>query len=92
MTSTRRAPGTSCTCRHLPAMPARDLRCSALAEPELLTVPEVMYRLRLGRTAVYDLIRTGRLASITLGRARRIPTHAVHDLITHETEPPQESR
>ncbi|MDR6980446.1 helix-turn-helix domain-containing protein [Streptomyces sp. NPDC088251] len=48
---------------------------------ELLTVPQVMARLQLGRSAVYDLLRTGQLASITLGRARRIPTHALTDFI-----------
>ncbi|UKL03125.1 MULTISPECIES: helix-turn-helix domain-containing protein [unclassified Streptomyces] len=48
---------------------------------ELLTVPRVMARLQLGRSAVYDLLRTGQLASITLGRARRIPTHALTDFI-----------
>ncbi|MYR89033.1 helix-turn-helix domain-containing protein [Streptomyces sp. SID685] len=48
---------------------------------ELLTVPQVMERLQLGRTAVYDLLRTRQLASITLGRARRIPTHALTDFI-----------
>ena len=37
--------------------------------------------LQLGRTAVYDLIRTQQLASLTLGRARRIPTHALTDFI-----------
>lgn len=51
------------------------------AGTELLTVPQVMERLQLGRTAVYDLIRTRQLASITLGRARRIPTHALTDFI-----------
>ncbi|MBT2472101.1 helix-turn-helix domain-containing protein [Streptomyces sp. ISL-66] len=51
------------------------------AGTELLTVPQVMARLQLGRTAVYDLIRTRQLASITLGRARRIPTHALANLI-----------
>ncbi|MEV5581613.1 helix-turn-helix domain-containing protein [Streptomyces parvus] len=40
-----------------------------------------MERLQLGRTAVYDLLRARRLASITLGRARRIPTHALTDFI-----------
>ncbi|MEV8343009.1 helix-turn-helix domain-containing protein [Streptomyces niveus] len=51
---------------------------------ELLTVPQVMDRLQLGRSAVYDLIRTRQLASITLGRARRIPTRALTDFIrTH---------
>ncbi|MFG2670286.1 helix-turn-helix domain-containing protein [Streptomyces sp. NPDC048445] len=48
---------------------------------ELLTVPQVMARLQLGRSAVYDLLRTGQLASITLGRARRIPNHALADFI-----------
>ncbi|MEV6738570.1 helix-turn-helix domain-containing protein [Streptomyces sp. NPDC051104] len=51
------------------------------AGTELLTVPQVMKRLQLGRTAVYDLIRTRQLPSITLGRARRIPTHALTDFI-----------
>ena len=51
------------------------------ADTELLTVPQVMERLQLGRTAVYDLIRTRQLASLTLGRARRIPTHALTDFI-----------
>lgn len=51
------------------------------ASQELLTVPQVMARLQLGRSAVYDLLRTQQLASITLGRARRIPTHALTDFI-----------
>ncbi|MFF0086954.1 helix-turn-helix domain-containing protein [Streptomyces canus] len=51
------------------------------AGTELLTVPQVMERLQLGRTAVYDLIRSRQLTSITLGRARRIPTHALTHFI-----------
>ncbi|MFE7584346.1 helix-turn-helix domain-containing protein [Streptomyces gardneri] len=51
---------------------------------ELLTVPEVMARLKLGRSTVYDLIRSRRLTSITVGRARRIPADAVRDFITFE--------
>ncbi|MFG2561608.1 helix-turn-helix domain-containing protein [Streptomyces sp. NPDC048496] len=53
---------------------------------ELLTVPQVMARLQLGRSAVYDLLRTGQLASITLGRARRIPAHALTDFIRARLE------
>ena len=56
------------------------------ATAELLTVPEVMARLKLGRSTVYDLIRSRRLTSITVGRARRIPVDAVRDFITHEIE------
>lgn len=48
---------------------------------ELLTVPQVMGRLQLGRSAVYDLLRSGQLTSINLGRARRIPAHALTDFI-----------
>ncbi|SCD47079.1 DNA binding domain-containing protein, excisionase family [Streptomyces sp. BpilaLS-43] len=53
---------------------------------DLLTVPQVMARLQLGRSAVYDLLRTGQLASITLGRARRIPAHALTDFIRTRLE------
>ncbi|MFF0219878.1 DNA-binding protein [Streptomyces vinaceus] len=40
-----------------------------------------MARLQLGLSSVYDLRRTEPLASITLGRARCIPTHALTDFI-----------
>ncbi|WP_405959155.1 helix-turn-helix domain-containing protein [Streptomyces sp. NBC_00868] len=56
------------------------------ATPVLLTVPEVMERLKLGRSTVYDLIRTRRLVSITIGRSRRIPADAVRNFIDHEIE------
>ncbi|MFJ2903757.1 DNA-binding protein [Streptomyces sp. NPDC087212] len=45
------------------------------ATTELLTVPQVMARLQLGRSAVYDLLRTRQLASITLGRAPAASAH-----------------
>ena len=45
--------------------------------PALLTVPDVMARLRLSRSAVYHLIRTRQLHSVTIGRARRIPLDAL---------------
>ncbi|MEU2244045.1 helix-turn-helix domain-containing protein [Streptomyces sp. NPDC018338] len=59
---------------------------TATAPAELLTVPEVMARLRLGRSTVYDLIRSRRLTSITIGRARRVPADSVRDFINHEIE------
>ncbi|MEU9848861.1 helix-turn-helix domain-containing protein [Streptomyces sp. NPDC047985] len=62
---------------HAPAAPHQ----GPSTPEELLTVPQVMARLQLGRSAVYDLLRTRQLASITLGRARRIPTHALTDFI-----------
>ncbi|MET7643904.1 helix-turn-helix domain-containing protein [Streptomyces sp. NPDC005426] len=56
------------------------------ATAELLTVSEVMARLKLGRSTVYDLIRSRRLVSITIGRSRRIPADAVRDFIANEIE------
>lgn len=43
-----------------------------------------MARLKLGRSTVYDLIHSRRLASITIGRDRRIPADALRDFIVHE--------
>lgn len=48
---------------------------------ELLTVPEVMSRLKVGRSTVYDLMRTQRLVSVTIGRCRRIPADALRAYI-----------
>ncbi|MFD9608153.1 helix-turn-helix domain-containing protein [Streptomyces sp. NPDC059083] len=56
------------------------------ATAELLTVPEVMARLKLGRSTVYDLIRSRRLVSITIGRSRRVPADAVRDFIENQIE------
>ena len=49
--------------------------------PHLYTVPEVMDSLRLGRTRVYDLIRTGQLSSVRIGSSRRIPATAVDEFL-----------
>ncbi len=43
----------------------------------LLTVPEVMDRLKLSRAKVYDLIRSRQLASLKIRTARRIPETAL---------------
>ncbi|MFF3876589.1 helix-turn-helix domain-containing protein [Streptomyces sp. NPDC001978] len=53
---------------------------------ELLTVPEVMARLKLGRSKVYDLIRSHRLVSIKIDGARRVPVEAVQDFILGQIE------
>lgn len=56
------------------------------ATAELLTVPEVMARLKLGRSKVYDLMRTHRLVSIKIDGARRIPADAVRDFVLRQIE------
>jgi excisionase family DNA binding protein len=56
------------------------------ATPQLLTVPEVMARLKVGRSKVYDLIRSHRLVSIKIDGCRRIPAGAVQDFIRDRME------
>ncbi|MFF4347488.1 helix-turn-helix domain-containing protein [Streptomyces sp. NPDC001530] len=51
------------------------------ATAELLTVTEAMARLKVGRSKVYDLIHTHRLASIKIDGSRRIPADAVRHFI-----------
>ncbi|WP_432092292.1 helix-turn-helix domain-containing protein [Streptomyces sp. bgisy100] len=64
-----------------PSAPAD--RASSL---DVLTVPEVMKRLRMSRPKVYDLLRTGKLQSFTEGRARRIPVVSLAAYIQHKIE------
>ena len=45
----------------------------------LLTVEEAAEVLAVGRTTVFHLIRTGRIASVRIGRARRVPMDALLD-------------
>jgi excisionase family DNA binding protein len=52
-----------------------------LDDLQLYEVPDVMRMLRLSRTVVYELIRSGRLRSVKQGRARRIPAIAIRDYI-----------
>ena len=48
---------------------------------QLYEVTDAMRMLRLGKTAIYELIRSGRLRSVKQGRARRIPAAAIRDYI-----------
>jgi excisionase family DNA binding protein len=54
--------------------------------PQALTIPEVMAALRLSRSKVYDLIRSGELRSFTTGRARRVPASEVPAYIRKRME------
>jgi len=52
-----------------------------ISEPQLYQVTDVMRMLRLSRTVVFELIRSGRLRSVKEGRARRITAAAIRDYI-----------
>lgn len=46
--------------------------------PLLLTPEVAAERLSCGRTKVYELIRTGALESVKVGRLRRVPVDALN--------------
>jgi excisionase family DNA binding protein len=50
--------------------------------PLLYRVPEVVEMLGLSRSVVFELLRSGRLRSVTQGRARLIPASAVLDYVS----------
>ena len=49
--------------------------------PMLLRVGEAGQRLNLGRSVMYELIRSGRLRSVKVGRLRLIPTAALTQFV-----------
>lgn len=54
---------------------------------DMLTVPEVMAKLKVSRWTLYALIRSGELASVVVGeRCRRIPESALSDYVTRLRE------
>ena len=65
-----------------------DLPTAALLAPQrrstpplLLTPAEAADSLRLNRSTIYELMGQGRLPSIRIGRARRIPVQAIRDFL-----------
>lgn len=50
-------------------------------EHEILTVEEVCDTLRLGKTSVYELLRSGQLKSLRVGRKWMIPRWAIEDFL-----------
>jgi excisionase family DNA binding protein len=52
-----------------------------VADKFLYKIPEAARLLSLSRTAIYELLRAGRLKSVTQGASRRIPAKAIEDYI-----------
>ncbi|ROO90902.1 excisionase family DNA binding protein [Actinocorallia herbida] len=50
-------------------------------EQALYRVSDVIARLRLSRTVVYELLRSGRLRSVKEGRTRLIPASALREYV-----------
>jgi excisionase family DNA binding protein len=50
-------------------------------DKRLLTPEEAAQVLSIGRSKVYELMRTGRLESVRIGASRRVPMAAIEDYI-----------
>lgn len=50
--------------------------------PLLLTVLEAARLLGVGRSTAYELLATGQLESVHIGRSRRVPLAAVEEFVT----------
>ena len=57
-----------------------------MAVKQLYRVEEVASILSMGRSTVFDLIRSGRLASVKEGAMRRITEDAIRDYVRKLTE------
>jgi excisionase family DNA binding protein len=47
----------------------------------LLTAEEAARRLSLARSTLYELLLTGKIESVKIGRARRVPVDALEDFV-----------
>ena len=61
--------------------PHRRSEADAFAGPVLYRVADAMCVLSMSRTVIYDLIRTGRLRTVSEGRSRRIPASAIAEYV-----------
>ena len=50
-------------------------------QPAVLTVSELSRVLRIGINGAYDLVRTGKIPSVRVGRQFRIPRQAVAEYL-----------
>ena len=65
------------TSRHLSSVPTIPSVSAAL----LYTIQDVMVLLRLSKTQIFDEIRRGRIQSVKVGRARRVPAQSLTDFV-----------
>ena len=53
--------------------------------PIVLSVPELAAVLQIGRNATYDLVRTGQIRCVRIGKTIRIPQSALMDYLNQTT-------
>ncbi len=59
----------------------RNGEAARAVQPLLLTIPEAAAALAIGRTTVYELIASGNLDVVHIGRSARVPVAAVSDFV-----------
>lgn len=59
---------------------------AAVERSLLLRIPEVAAELRLARSSVYQLIQSGELPVVRIGRAVRVPRSALENWIDHQLD------
>jgi len=59
-------------------------RKKMLTIPIVMTVPEMAEILQIGRNAAYDLVKSGAVRSIRIGRNIRIPQAALLDYLNRK--------
>ena len=51
------------------------------AQPVMLTIAEAAQRLSIGRSMLYELMASGAIESVHIGRLRRIPVDCLADFV-----------
>jgi excisionase family DNA binding protein len=49
--------------------------------PRLLAIKQAIYELGISRTALYELIKDGKLKTVKIGRRRLVPIEAIEELV-----------
>jgi excisionase family DNA binding protein len=52
------------------------------ADQLLVTPEEAAHRLSVGRTTIYELMASGELRSVTIGRCRRVPVSSLSSFVS----------
>lgn len=72
--------------RSLDPEPARDGHPVAALEPLLLTPVQAAAALGISRTALYELMGSGALGFVLLGRSRRVPVASLREFVHRELQ------
>jgi excisionase family DNA binding protein len=54
---------------------------AARTMPRLLAIKQALYELGISRTAIYELIKAGKLKTVKIGRRRLVPLEAIEELV-----------